>query len=68
MKMRARKAFGTLATVTWLIVYALAAMALGGQFVVGSGVAAELAFYIAAGIAWLPVAMLIISWMSRPDD
>lgn len=67
MKMRARKAIGTIATVMWLIIYALTAMALGGQFVVGSGVVAELAFYVAAGIAWVPVAMLIIRWMSRPD-
>lgn len=67
MKMRARKAIGTIATVIWLIIYALAAMALGGQFVVGSGVAVELAFYMAAGVAWLPVAMLIITWMSRSD-
>lgn len=67
MKMRTRKAIGTIATVAWLIIYALTAMALGGQLVIGSGVAVELAFYMAAGLAWLPIAMLIIRWMSRPD-
>jgi hypothetical protein len=42
-------------------------MAVGGQFVVGSGIAAELLFYVVAGVAWIPVAMLIIKWMTRPD-
>lgn len=67
MNIRTRKAIGTVLTVLWLTIYALIAMAIGGQFVVGSGVAVELPFYAVAGVAWIPVAMLIIKWMTRPD-
>lgn len=65
--MRTRKFIGTFAMLFWLVLYALVAMAVGGEFVVGRGMMAELAYYIFAGIAWLPVAMIIIRWMSRPD-
>ena len=66
MTIRTRKLIGTFATVVWIALYALVAMAIGGQFVVGSGVLAELAFYAVAGMGWVPVAMIIIKWMSRP--
>jgi Protein of unknown function (DUF2842) len=67
MTLRSRKALGTLATVVWLVLYSLIAMAMGGAWVVGRGVFAELTFYVVAGVAWIPVEMLIIRWMSRPD-
>ena len=67
MTMRRRKAIGTAATVLFIIVYALVMMAVGGHFVVGRGMAVELAFYILAGAGWLPVVMAIIRWMSKPD-
>ena len=67
MKQRTRKAIGTAATVVFLIVYSLVAMAVGGQLVVGRGLAFELPFYIVAGALWLPVVMAIILWMAKPD-
>ncbi len=67
MTQRARKLIGTFATVAFLIVYALIAMAVGGDLVVGRGPAFELPFYILAGLAWLPVVMGLIRWMSKPD-
>lgn len=67
MKQRARKLIGTFATVAFLIVYALIAMAVGGDLVIGRGPAFELPFYFLAGIAWLPVVMGLIRWMARPD-
>lgn len=67
MKIRTRKAIGTFATVAFLIVYALIAMAVGGAFAVGRGLAVELAFYVVAGVLWLPVVMAIVRWMARPD-
>ena len=67
MKIRTRKAIGTIATVAFIIVYALVMMAVGGLLVVGRGMAFELPFYILAGIGWLPVVMAIIRWMSKPD-
>jgi hypothetical protein len=62
---RSRKFIGTIATVGFLIIYSLVAMAIGGQWVVGRGLLIELPFYIVAGALWLPVAMLIVRWMSR---
>lgn len=67
MNQRTRKAIGTLGTVAFLIVYALLAMAVGGMAVVGRGLILELPFYILAGTLWLPVSMLIIRWMAKPD-
>ena len=67
MTIRTRKAIGTAATVAFLILYALAAMAIGGEFAVGRGVMVELTFYALAGVLWLPAVMAIIRWMARPD-
>ncbi|MFT3671852.1 DUF2842 domain-containing protein [Aestuariivirga sp.] len=67
MTIRTRKFIGTFAMFFWLVFYALVVMAVGGQYVVGHGILIELPFYILAGLAWLPVAMIIIRWMSKPD-
>lgn len=67
MTIRTRKFIGTFAMLFWLVSYALVVMAVGGQYVVGHGILIELPFYILAGLAWLPVAMIIIRWMSKPD-
>ena len=67
MKIRQRKLVGILATISFLAVYALIAMAIGGQYVVGLGWAIELAAFILLGVGWIPVAMVLIRWMSRPD-
>ena len=67
MKIRQRKLVGIMATIAFLAVYALIAMAIGGQYVVGLGWAIELAAFILLGVGWIPVAMVLIRWMSRPD-
>ncbi len=67
MKMRQRKLIGIFATIAFLAVYALIAMALGGKYVVGLGPAIELPAFILLGVGWTPAAMLLIRWMSRPD-
>lgn len=67
LKLRSRKLIGTFATVGFLVVYALLAMAVGGQWIVGRGAFVELVFYIIAGLLWLPAVMVIVRWMSRPD-
>jgi len=67
MKLRTRKAFGILLTVIFLVVYSLIAMAFGGVFILGKGQVAEIMYYVIAGLAWLPVEMAIIKWMSKPD-
>jgi len=67
MKIRQRKLVGLVATVAFLVVYALVAMAIGGQYVVGYGAVIELLAFILLGLGWIPVAMVLIRWMSRPD-
>lgn len=66
MTLRQRKFIGMIAIVAFLIVYCLIAMAIGGMVAVGLPVILEISFFIVAGIAWLPVVMMIIRWMSRP--
>lgn len=68
MTQRTRKAIGTFATVVFMIVYALVAMAVGGDVAVGRGLVMELAFYVLAGLLWVPVVMAIIRWMVKPDS
>jgi hypothetical protein len=67
MTIRQRKLAGVVAIVVYLVLYCLAAMTLGGAFIVGRSTALELIYFVLAGIAWLPLAMVIIRWMSRPD-
>jgi hypothetical protein len=66
MDIRVRKLIGTAAVVTFLIVYCLAAMALGAMVASHRGAAAQLIYFLAAGFGWLPPVMLIIRWMVRP--
>jgi hypothetical protein len=68
MKLRTRKLIGIIATPIYLTIYALIAMAVGGHFIVGRGLVPEFITFIVLGLAWLPGAMLIVRWMSRPDD
>ena len=66
MTLRQRKFIGMVAIVTFLIVYCLIAMAVGGMVAVGLPLPLEIGFFVIAGIAWLPVVMFLIRWMSRP--
>ncbi|MBK1866318.1 DUF2842 domain-containing protein [Taklimakanibacter albus] len=66
MTLRQRKFIGMVAIVTFLIVYCLIAMAIGGMVAVGLPLPLEIGFFVLAGIGWLPVVMIIIRWMSRP--
>ena len=66
MTLRQRKFLGMVAIVTFLIVYCLIAMAIGGMVAVGLPLPLEIGFFVVAGIGWLPVVMIIIRWMSRP--
>jgi len=67
MKMRQRKLTGIFVTIAFLVVYALIAMAIGGRYVVGLGPAIELLAFVLLGVGWVPVAIVLIRWMSRPD-
>jgi len=66
MTLRQRKFIGMVVIVTFLIVYCLIAMAIGGMVAVGLPLPLEIGYFVLAGIGWLPVVMVIIRWMSRP--
>ena len=66
MSLRQRKFVGMIAIMAFLVVYCLLAMAIGGMVAVGLPRLLEIGFFMLAGIAWLPVVMIIIRWMSRP--
>jgi Protein of unknown function (DUF2842) len=67
MKLRTRKAIGTFLTVSWIAIYSLIIGAVGSIMVMGRGMTLELPFYVIAGFGWVPIEMLIIKWMSKPD-
>ena len=63
MTQRTRKLFGTIALLLLIIVYSLIAMALGAGILPQVGTLWRTLFYAVAGLAWVPPAMLIVSWM-----
>jgi glucose dehydrogenase len=67
MKIRTRKLLGTIVTVSFLTIYCLLAMVIGNAIVPGVGRLGEAVYFIIAGLAWLPPAMLLVRWMQRPD-
>jgi hypothetical protein len=67
MNVRTRKLIGTLATVTFLIVYCLIAMVIGNAALMNLSGLGQAAYFIVAGLAWLPAAMLLVRWMQRSD-
>lgn len=67
MTVRQRKFVGIILTILYIPLYALIAMAFGGILAVDHGKVTELLYFAVAGTAWLPVEMVIIRWMSRPD-
>jgi Protein of unknown function (DUF2842) len=68
MNIRMRKLVGTVATLIFLIVYCLIAMVIGNTVLTRFTFAGQALYFIAAGLAWLPIAMILVRWMQRPDD
>ncbi len=64
---RTRKLIGTFVFITFLTVYALIAMAIGARYLSTVHGIWQFLFYAVAGLAWLPGAMVIISWMAKAD-
>jgi hypothetical protein len=64
MHPRTRKLLGTIALLVFLVAYALLAMAAAIVLQVnGTTRIGELAYYILAGLLWVPPAALIVQWM-----
>lgn len=60
-----RSIIGTVVFVLYVVIYALIAMAVGARYLADAHGAAQFMFYLVAGLAWVPGAMLIVSWMAK---
>jgi hypothetical protein len=68
MRVRTRKLIGTAAMIVFLIVYCLIAMVVGNAALAKLTGLGQALYFILAGLAWLPPAMLLVRWMQRPDE
>jgi hypothetical protein len=68
VKPRIRKLIGTVALLTLVAVWSLLAMALAQIVLVRSNGLLDFAYYAVAGLGWVPLAMALISWMSRGEE
>jgi hypothetical protein len=67
MRPRIRKLIGTVALFALVIVWSLLAMAIAQVVLVRSNGALDFAYYLVAGLGWVPLAMLLVSWMARGE-
>jgi hypothetical protein len=67
MPIRIRKLIGAVALLALVILWALLAMAFAQALPIWGNPAAEILYYVVAGLGWTLPAMPLISWMSRPQ-
>ena len=51
-----------------IVIYSLAAMRFAVAYVLDLHAALQGLYFVIAGLAWLPPAMLLVRWMQRPDE
>ncbi len=70
MSQRTRKLFGTVALLVLITVYALLVMVLSAMILPQLHKWMHVFFYAVAGLAWVPLAGMIIAWMhgGRRDE
>jgi hypothetical protein len=62
-----RKLAGTIGLLALLIVYSLLVMAFATSTLPAMGGMVATLFYVVAGLGWVPLAMLLVSWMYKKD-
>jgi hypothetical protein len=67
MPARTRKLIGTIVLLVFLALYAWVAGVIGAGRIMLAPAWAQLAYFLAAGLAWVVPAGLLIRWMQRPD-
>lgn len=60
-----KRLIGTFLLVLWVIVYAIVAVTVGDLKLPGQERWVQVAYFLVAGFAWVPVAGWIITWMHR---
>ena len=63
MRQRTRKLVGTVALLLLVAVYALLMTGLAAAILPNAGQLTQLVYYAVAGLAWVPPAAMIVSWM-----
>jgi uncharacterized membrane protein YuzA (DUF378 family) len=67
MKRRTRKLIGSVVMLSFVVLYALMAMALAQGRIQDASRLWQNVFYVVIGLAWILPLMPLISWMERPD-
>ncbi len=62
-----RKLAGTIGLLLLLMIYSLLVMVFAVSALPAAGGWISTLFYIVAGVGWVPVAMLLVSWMYKRD-
>lgn len=62
-----RKLAGTIGLLLLLIVYSLLVMVFATSTLPAAGGVIATLFYVVAGVGWVPIAMVLVSWMYRRD-
>ena len=63
-----RKFAGTVGLLLLLVVYSLLVMVFAASALPAAGGIVTTLFYVVAGVGWVPIAMLIVAWMYKPDS
>ena len=67
MSQNLRKLFGTVLLLALVIIYALVATAIATATLAESSAWVHLAYFLFTGVLWVVPAMVIVSWMLKPD-
>lgn len=67
MRLRTRKLVGTLLLLGFLIAYSWAAVVIGAGRIAFAPPLTQFAYFLVAGLLWVPPAGFLIRWMQRPD-
>lgn len=67
MTIRTRKLVGTVVLLVFLAVYSFLAMLVAVALQVSDSKVLEVAYYVVGGLAWVPPAAWVVSWMLKPD-
>ncbi len=67
MTIRTRKLIGTIVLLAYLAIYAFLAMLVAVALQVSDSKWLEVIYYVVGGLAWVPLAAWLVSWMLKPD-
>jgi len=68
MSIRTRKLIGAFALLALVTAWSLLAMALAQSVLTDINGFVAVIYYVVAGLGWVLPAMLLVKWMSKPDQ